>query len=92
MAWGKVWPKTDIYLDPTDPDGEKLSVRYGYVMRIELGVYLNVGGEKFYKVNSHLFTVGWIKEGEFVEYEYRYDRMEDCERDKAENEGPTECV
>lgn len=92
LAWGNVWPKTEIYLDPTDPDGEKISVRYGYVMRIDLGVYLDVEGEKFYKVNSHLFTVGWVKEGEFVEHAYRYDRMEDCELDKAENEGPTECV
>ena len=92
LAWATEWPKTDVYLDPTDSDAEKVSVRYGFVMRIDLGVYLDVDGEKFFKVNSHLFSTGWIREGEFEEHVFRYDRLEDCDQDEAENEGPTECV
>lgn len=93
LAWANVWPQTNVHLDPTDPDGEKIPVKYGYVMRIETGVHLDVDGEKFFKVNSHLFTVGWVKEGEFTMHEFdRYKQPEDCIFDKAENEGPTECV
>lgn len=93
LGWGSVWPQTTIYLDPTDADGEKVNVRYGFVFRVETGVHLNVDGEKLYKVNAPQFNVGWVKEGEFEMHQLdRYKQPEDCIFDKPENEGPTECV
>lgn len=93
LCWANVWPQTTVYIDPTNADGEKVDLKYGYVMRVETGVHMLVDGEKFFKVNGAKFNVGWIKEGEFTMYDFdRYKQPAACNFDEAENEGPTECV
>jgi hypothetical protein len=93
LAWTHVWPKTTIYHDPTDPEGPTTLVRYGWVLRIETGIKLEVDGEEFVKANASPFSVGWVRLSDVTIYDpERYQHILNCRELNAENDGPQACV
>lgn len=93
LAYANVWPKTDIYHDPTSADGPRSTVRFGWVMRVETGVTMLIDEEEFIKVNAAPFTVGWVKKPEVTLYNpERYQELSGCLDLEAENDGPQACV
>ena len=92
MVWMGVWPKGPVYQDPTDPDGQVTTVKYGWVMRANLDSHLLVEGTKYFKVSAPIFGVGWIKEDDMVAVvPNRFEPLEICEDEEAQNDGPTTC-
>jgi hypothetical protein len=93
LGYANVWPRTTVYLDPTDPDGATTTVRFGWVMRVETGVTMLVDGEDFVKVNASPFIVGWVKKTEVTIYvPERFEKLEGCINLEAENDEPDKCV
>ena len=92
MVWMGSWPKGKIYTDPTDPEDHISYVKYGWVMRANLDSYLLVDGIKYYKVSAPIFGTGWIHENDMVVVEpNRFEPIESCIEEEAQNDGPTTC-
>lgn len=93
LGWINVWPNTKVYHDPTEADGPTTIVRYGWVVRVETGIKLEVDGEEFVKANAAPFTYGWVKLSEVTLYSpERYESIVNCIDLEAENDGPQACV
>lgn len=92
MVWMGQWPKGPVYVDPTDSEGAKVFLKYGYVMRAALDSYLYVDGVKYFKVAGPQFGSAWIKEDDAVIVTpNRYEPLDICLEDEAMNDGPQAC-
>ena len=92
MGWANVWPKTTIYHDRTEEDGPTTLIKYGWVIRVEIGTSLIVDGETFYRASEWTFGNGWIRSTDVTLYDRGTSNIEYCPELNAENEGPEECV
>lgn len=92
LAWAGVWPKTTVYYDPTEEDGPTALVKYGWVLRVEVGTSLIVDGETFYRANEWSIGTGWMRSTDLNFYDRGNSDIEYCPGLKAENEGPEECA
>jgi hypothetical protein len=92
LAWANVWPKTTIYHDPTQEDGPKTPIKYGWVVKVEVGTTLTVDGEEFYKTSEWSFGSGWVRTSDVTLYDRRAPEMSYCPDLSAENDGPEECA
>ena len=92
MGWANQWPKTTIYHDPTEEDGPTTLIKYGWVIRVEIGTSLIVDGETFYRASEWTFGTAWIRSTDVTLYDRGTSNIEYCPELKAENEGPEECV
>ena len=92
MGWANVWPKTTIYHDPTEEDGATTLIKYGWVVKVEVGTSLMVDGETFHRVSEWTFGNGWIRASDVTLYHREGNALEYCPSLEAENEGPEECA
>lgn len=88
-----VFPKGQVYADPTEgEDSPTTTLKYGWVMRIDLKSHLLVEGVKWHKVAGHVFGTAWIKEDDMkVILPNRYEPLDVCVDEGAINEGPQQC-
>ena len=92
LAYASIWPKTTVYVDPTDPEEATEELKFGYVLRIDEKATMEVDGEKFHRANDFLYHKFWIKQDDFVFYPRNHEFPEQCLGLEAENQGPTECA
>ena len=92
MGWASVWPKTTVYHDPTEEDGATTLIKYGWVVKVEVGTSLVVDGETFYRASEWTFGTAWVREGDVTLYNREGSAIEYCPDLEAENDGPEECA
>lgn len=94
MTWGYTSKtRVVVHSDPTSPDQPVSTMRYGFVLRVETGVTLEVGPIKYHKVSGSPIGNGWVNQDHLILIEpYRLRPLLFCEGLDAENDGPEECT
>lgn len=92
LCYTKKWPRTEVYSDPRDENTHITYLKYGWILRIEMGDWLRHEGIYYHKVNGHAFGYGYVNIEDVELFEKRrYEQFDGCELPEAENDGPPLC-